>query len=524
MEENKTVLKIALTGRIDSANALKAEKDIRAQLDGKDAMPIELDASGLEYISSSGLRVILRLRKQYPDITITGVSPEVYEILEMTGFTEMMKVIRSYRSVSIEGCEEIGRGANGKIYRIDNDNVVKVYKHADALEDIRHEREMAKLALVLGIPTAISYEIVRVGESYGSVFELLNASSFSGILAEEPEKMDWCVQEYVKMLKKIHSTVVPAGKLPDMREKVLDYARFLQDYLPGAAGRKLFSLIEEIPYDDHMLHGDYHTKNLELQNGEVLLIDMDTLAIGHPIFELGFIYASFVGFSEVRHDVIMKFQGFDYETGIQFWRRSLASYLETDSEEMIRNVEDKARIIAYTRMIRRSIRRGGLDTETGRADITHWKSELLELLEKTDTLLFISKELQVEAVRERLPEVMDFIRRHLEMAHCPAKERMQIEVAVEEVFVNIADYAYSPEMGRIKVCVEFSAGFVTVSITFPDSGAPHDLPSHRDPEINAPSEERGTAGMGILIAKKIMDEVTYEYRDGCNVLKLKKLL
>ena len=100
MEENKTVLKIALTGRIDSANALQVEKDIRAQLDGKDAMPIELDASGLEYISSSGLRVILRLRKQYPDITITGVSPEVYEILEMTGFTEMMKVIRSYRSVS----------------------------------------------------------------------------------------------------------------------------------------------------------------------------------------------------------------------------------------------------------------------------------------------------------------------------------------------------------------------------------------------------------------------------------------
>ena len=91
MEENKTVLKIALTGRIDSANALQVEKDIRAQLDGKDAMPIELDASGLEYISSSGLRVILRLRKQYPDITITGVSPEVYEILEMTGFSRRFR-------------------------------------------------------------------------------------------------------------------------------------------------------------------------------------------------------------------------------------------------------------------------------------------------------------------------------------------------------------------------------------------------------------------------------------------------
>ncbi|MBR0085199.1 MAG: hypothetical protein IJL97_01480, partial [Lachnospiraceae bacterium] len=71
-------------------------------------------------------------------------------------FTEMMTVEKAYRVVSVEGCEEIGRGANGTIYRIDRDNVVKVYNNADALEDIQHEREVAKLALILGIPTAIS--------------------------------------------------------------------------------------------------------------------------------------------------------------------------------------------------------------------------------------------------------------------------------------------------------------------------------------------------------------------------------
>lgn len=524
MQEKKEFIRIILSGRIDSINASQVEKEVMDQLDGKDNISIELDASGLEYISSSGLRVILRLRKQYHDISITGVNSGIYEILDMTGFTEMMQVVKAYRVVSVDGCEEIGRGANGTIYRIDRDTVVKVYKNADALEDIRHEREMAKLALVLGIPTAISYDVVRVGESYGSVFELLNASSFSRILAEEPEKMDWCVHEYVNMLKKIHSTAVPGGKLPDMKEKVLGWVEFLQDHLPEDACRKLRTLIEGVPQDDHMLHGDYHTKNLELQNGEVLLIDMDTLAVGHPIFELGFIYGSFVGFSEVDHEVIRRFQGFDHETGIRFWRKSLAAYLGTDDEEKIREVENKARVIAYIRLIRRSIRRGKADTEEGRAEISFWKQELLSLLEKTDTLLFTCNELLVEAVREKLPEVISFIRRNLETVHCPEKSQMQIIVAVEEIFVNIADYAYAPEKGRAMVCVEFSGQPLTITITFLDNGVPYDPLAHQDPDVTASAEDRSIGGLGILITKKTMDEVAYEYKNGQNVLKLKKQL
>ena len=379
---------IKLQGRIDSNNAADLEKEILTQLDGQTDVSVELDASELEYISSAGLRVLLRIRKTYPDMRITGVSSEVYEILDMTGFTEMMPVEKAYRVVSIEGCEEIGRGANGTIYRIDQDNVIKVYNNADALGDIQHEREVAKLALILGIPTAISYDVVKVGESYGSVFELLNANSFSNILATQPEQMDWCVKEYVALLKTIHATEVPEGKLPDMRETALSWARFTRDYLPEAEGEKLVSLVEAVPHNDHMIHGDYHTKNVMLQNDEVLLIDMDTLAVGHPIFELASMFNSFIGYSEYDHETIKSFQGFDFETGSTFWRKSLAAYLGTSCEDKIREVEDKARIIGYTRMIRRSIRRKGMDTEAGREEIKLWTDELIALLGKTDTLLF----------------------------------------------------------------------------------------------------------------------------------------
>ena len=512
-----------LSGRIDSNNAAEVEQLLRAQIPESSAAVV-LDALALEYISSAGLRVILRLKKNIDDLKIVNVNSEVYEILDMTGFTEMMTVEKAYRVVSVEGCEEIGRGANGTIYRIDQDNVVKVYNNADALADIQHEREVAKLALILGIPTAISYDVVRVGESYGSVFELLNARSFSKILATEPEKMDWCVKEYVELLKKIHSTLVPAGKLPDMRETAIDWARFIKDYLPEEAGRKLLALVEAVPQDDHMIHGDYHTKNVELQGDEVLLIDMDTLAVGHPIFELASMFNSFVGYSELNHETIQQFQGFDFETGLRFWRSSLAAYLETSCEAKIREVEDKARIIGYTRMIRRSIRRKGLETETGRAEIAFWKEQLLSLLERTDTLLFNPHELEVEAAAENLAMVQTFVEERLAMADCPPKALMQIGVAVEEIFINIASYAYVPQKGKAIVRVEVSEDPVAVTITFVDHGVPYDPLAKKDPDVGLTAAEREVGGLGIFMTKKIMDDVAYAYEDGKNILTLKKNL
>ena len=379
---------IRLTGRIDSNNAAQQEEELLAGLGGSAPSPLILDAADLTYISSAGLRMILRLRKKFPEIRIMNVNSEVYEILDMTGFTELLEVEKAYRVVSVENSEEIGRGANGTIYRIDQDNVVKVYNDADALDDIRHEREVAKLAMILGIPTAISYDVVRVGESYGSVFELLNATSFSKILSTQPEKLDWCVKEYVELLKKIHGTLVPAGKLPDMRETVLGWARYMQAHLPESARNKLMALAQAVPHDDHMIHGDYHTKNLMLQRDEVLLIDMDTLAVGHPIFELASMYNAFIGFSEIDHEHVIRFQGYDYETSCVFWQKTLSAYLGTDSEQKLREVEDKARIIGYTRLIRRALRRNEQKTDKGRREVDLWMRELLELLDRTDTLLF----------------------------------------------------------------------------------------------------------------------------------------
>ncbi|MBO4880389.1 MAG: anti-sigma factor antagonist [Firmicutes bacterium] len=525
-------LVIALSGKIDSGNSAQIEETIKARRNGCDTAAVVLDMDKLEYISSAGLRVLLRLKKDSKDLRIINVNPEVFEIFEMTGFTEIMKVEKAYRTVSVDGCEVIGEGANGKIYRIDRDTVVKVYKNADALSDIQHEREVARLALILGVPTAISYDVVRVGDSYGSVFELLDAHSFSKILAEEPDRFEWCVKEYADMLKKVHSIHVPEGKLPSIKAKMLRAFGRMKDTLPDGLGDKLMRMTEAIPDTDGMIHGDYHTKNIVLSDGEVLLIDMDTLSVGHPIFELAQMYNSYKGFSEYDPEIVRQFQGFAPAIARRFWTESLKAYIGTDDESIITDIEDKVRCVAYARLIDWKMRHSDLDTDYDIATIDLWKTELTGLLRRLDTLSFdaaadaqdASNELELEASIDNLHRVFSFVDEHLETMGFSPKAQMQIDVAVEEIFTNIALYAYAPGSGTAKVRFEKEADPPAAVITFLDRGVPYDPLERSDPDIALSADDREIGGLGIFMAKKLMDDVSYDYKDGQNILTLKKNL
>ncbi len=386
--ENGTLI-YALKGMIDSSTAPEVETKIRKIMTEHPSESIVIDLDHLEYTTSAGLRIILRLKQDVDDTKIINAHPEVYNILDMTGFTDMMEVEKAYRVFSVEGCEVIGQGANGKVYRIDRDTIVKVYLNPDALPEIHRERELARTAFVVGVPTAIPYDVVRIeGGGYGSVFELLNATSFAKLLIRKEKPVDEVAKMSVELLKLIHSKTVKPDSMPDMRAVALNWAGFLKDYLPADQFEKLYSLVEAVPEDMHMMHGDYHIKNIMLQNGEVLLIDMDTLCHGHPVFELASMYNAYCGYCAMDHSIVESFLGIDYETACDFWKKSLQLYLGTEEEERFKEVEDKAKIIGYTRIMRREIRRNGLNTESGRALIDHCRKVLGDLLPRVDTLLF----------------------------------------------------------------------------------------------------------------------------------------
>ncbi len=382
-------LTIGVAGHIDSTNAAELEKGVTALCEQYRPTSVSVDCDKLAYISSAGLRVVLRLKKAIADTKLINVSPEVYEVFDMTGFTEMMEIRKAYRLISVEGCEVIGQGANGKVYRIDPDTIVKVYLNPDALPEIHRERELARSAFVLGVPTAIPYDVVRIeGGGYGSVFELLNATSFAKLLIRGEKTVDEIAAMSVDLLKLIHSTVVKPDTMPDMRAVALDWAEFLRDYLPADQYEKLYSLIAAVPEDDHMMHGDYHIKNVMLQNGETLLIDMDTLCHGHPVFELASMYNAYVGYSELDPEIIRNFLGITQETGRGLWEKMLALYFPGADENALKAAAEKAMIVGYTRIMRRTIRRGGLQSEEGKAVIENCRRRFADLLPRTETLTF----------------------------------------------------------------------------------------------------------------------------------------
>ena len=382
-EDGKLIL--ALSGRIDSANASDVESQIRAEAEGFSG-ELVLDADALEYISSAGLRVILRLKKLNGTTKIINVSSDVYEIFDMTGFTEMMDISKAYRKLSVDGCEVIGEGANGKVYRIDADTIVKVYKNHDALEEIHNERELARKAFVMGVPTAIPYDVVQVGDLYGSVFELLNARSFAKLMIADPSQTDALAKASVDILKTMHSTMLKPGELPDKKAEAIVWTEFCRDYLPQDVADKLVALVKAVPDTCNMLHGDYHIKNIMQQNGENLLIDMDTLAMGHPIFEFSAIYAAYIGFSCINHDQVKEFLGIPYEQSVQFWNATLKYYFGTQDADALQAVEDKAAIICYARLLRRTVRKSKDDEAYKAKMIEYCKQALCDLVPKTQSL------------------------------------------------------------------------------------------------------------------------------------------
>ena len=341
---------IRLSGRIDSSNAAETEKSITGQLGGCSG-ELVIDASELEYISSAGLRIILRLKKSNAETKVINCNPEVYEIFEMTGFTEMMEVSRAFRKLSVDGCKVLGEGASGIVYRTSPDTVVKVYKNPDSLEEIERERELARKAFVMGIPTAIPYDVVQVGELYGSVYELLEAKSFAKLI-KEGASVEELAKQGADVLKKIHSTTLSDGSLPRKKDEAMKWAEYDAKLLPDAVGAKLLSLFRDIPDTDNILHGDFHLKNIRQQNGENLLIDMETLSTGHPVLELASVFGSLVGYSCVDENVCADFLGVSREQCEEFWNYTVKYYFEGEAQETVECILKKLETVCYAQLLR----------------------------------------------------------------------------------------------------------------------------------------------------------------------------
>ena len=134
------------------------------------------------------------------------------------------------------------------------------------------------------------------------------------------------------------------------------------------------------------------------------------------------------------------------------------------------------------------------------------------------------KELTVQAKLENLPAVTDFITSSLEEIDCSMKVIMQIELVIEEIFVNVANYAYTPEVGEVTVCKKFDGEPRAIELTFTDSGVAYNPLEHKDPDTTLSAEDRDIGGLGIFLIKKNVDSIEYERKDDKNILRIKKFV
>ena len=378
---------IELTGRIDSGNAPVLEKELLEFLDAHREEEIVFDAERLSYISSAGLRVLMKVRKlKGRPITIINVTRDVYDIFETTGFTELFHVRKMYRSLSVDGLEVIGRGFYGTVYRIDAESIVKVYKGKDSIPIIENEKRMAQKAFLNGIPTAISYDIVKVGEDYGSVFELLNAKTFHELWQTKKLPLPELVEKYTGLLKTVHATSLEPGTFPSYRERFLGYSDMIAKHLTKKQLDGLHKLLTDMKEEQTVVHGDIQMKNVMMVDNEPMLIDMDTLGQGNPVFDLAGLYVAYQSFKEDEPGNSLSFFQMPDEEVDRLWHCIIEDYFDFGNDDERQRMINKIALTAAIRFLFLLETTDLKEGDLGKKRIAHTVAHIEELLATVTSL------------------------------------------------------------------------------------------------------------------------------------------
>lgn len=335
-EESAVIVKVE--GSINSANASEFENALKDYPKGNESLII--DARNLEYISSAGLRVILKAKKRcvLNTFKVINVSSDVKNIFDVTGFSEIIDVQAAARTISVDGCKMIGHGACGECFRIDDETIVKLYYSKISDAEIETEKSLAKKAFVLGIPTAISYDIVECDGRKGVVYELIKSKTISELIREDYSNHSKYVRMYTDICKKVHSIHTDDKEIPSFKEvNRADIKKII-----GISDEEiayLHKFIDIIPDDDTCIHGDLNINNIMVENGEPLLIDMGELSTGISLFDISRIIFSMKYANPSISDEIVPFYKLTGRQVDEIYNEFILDYFGCDLDTAIMTVK-----------------------------------------------------------------------------------------------------------------------------------------------------------------------------------------
>lgn len=354
INEKDSKLEIKLEGRIDTNNAPDVEQEIMSALDANDGKEPIFDAENLEYISSAGLRVLMKIRKKFnKPVDIINVSRDVYDIFETTGFTDLLNVKKAYRKISIDGLQLLGQGMTGNVYRMDDETVLKVF-HPNISFDllISKENKKARNAFVYGVPTAIPYDIVKVGDCYGIVYEMIKSKDLATVMSEDKSKIEEYMTMFAKTVRQMHSIHVEAGKLDDLKTASIQALGYFKSVMTDEEIQKVKSVYENIPDSNVFIHGDCHMGNAMLQDGELMFIDLSSGGMGHPIFDMVSMYSIYErADNDKARAVSPMLRLFSSDEIKKMWDVFIHTYFEGKDDEFIKKAEKQIALFSVTRRL-----------------------------------------------------------------------------------------------------------------------------------------------------------------------------
>lgn len=240
---------------------------------------------------------------------------------------------KKMRELSVDGCEVIGEGAVGKVYRLDDETIIKVFAPGVPLEAVQEEKNIARNALVAGVPTAISFDVAKVGESYGAVYEMLRAKTLSAYIKEHPERAAEMGRRMGALLKELHKMKVDADKFVDVRNLFIERVRRMEKYLSEEEADKLMKVYDSLDTRKTIVHGDFHPKNVMYteENDELFFIDLADMGYGHPLLDLGGTGLVMEVFGRYTPERSVHFIGLDYKTSLVIWENIMSEYFDAGS-------------------------------------------------------------------------------------------------------------------------------------------------------------------------------------------------
>ncbi|MBR2207215.1 MAG: STAS domain-containing protein [Synergistaceae bacterium] len=339
MKEGK--LYISLSGRVASQNVTDLSNILTSERKNNPNGSVNFDCEKLEYISSAGLRVLLSFnKKEKESIKIINVSPEAYEIFDITGFTEIFNITKKLRDFSNEkNVHMMGISGGVTVYYIGDDILMKVYPEGTQLETIERERQIAQAAFLFEIPTLIAYDIVTYKGQYGMLYELTKASTVFSFLKKSPQKSGQYALEMGKLLKQIHSVNPMIDLISQQSDRYKGYAYSMEKWLTAYEIETLVKVIDANPKADTILYDSFNARNVFIQeNGELILINMMGIHYGNPIYDLGKIYMLYRNKSE---KLVKQLTGFDPVQAKKFWEAMMLGYFGTNNFSEISKYEKK---------------------------------------------------------------------------------------------------------------------------------------------------------------------------------------